>query len=356
MSKKEKKPSGFLKNFGRNMAVYGVAKVAASKLEKHLEKEAGGRGTPSKAELKDLKKVNDDLARATAKRHLDYPISTRKKIIDRANRMAERLEMDDQTELDFSSRLLIYEDCLKESLKEEHPDLALKEIKVILKSRLHLIIDSYFDNDYKIELKEKWYEDLIIKSEKYIKRKEAQHSTSKVEKIDFIDMPEKEKDEILQAEILLDNKKQKISFHEINILQINLESLLKKDFPELSKSDRFAMLKERLNRIINHAEKKKDKTLENEEWFKKLLLAVEEGNNQPQESTHSKKGEINEGSKIGLKAFISLRRGKLVIAFFIAFTILMIFDSNVGAFAILAFLLFSIYLIFDWLIKLIKNR
>ena len=258
MSKKEKKPSGFLKNFGRNMAVYGAAKVAANQLEKHLDKKQG-----EEEALQELKESQIELARSHNKRELDHPRARRERIIKRAKRIRKMAGMDDQNQLGFGEKLLIYEDFLKENLKKEHPELALKEREVILKSRLHLIIDSYYDNDHKIELKEKWYEDLIIKSEKYIKRKEAQHSTSKVEKIDFIDMPEKEKDEILQAEILLDNKKQKISFHEINILQINLESLLKKDFPELSKSDRFAMLKERLNRIINHAEKKKDKTLEN---------------------------------------------------------------------------------------------
>ena len=65
----------FLKNFGRNMAVYGVAKVAASKLEKHLEKEEGGRGTPSKAEIEDLNKAQKELGRSFTKRQLDYPVS-----------------------------------------------------------------------------------------------------------------------------------------------------------------------------------------------------------------------------------------------------------------------------------------
>ena len=77
--------------------------------------------------------------------------------------------MDDQTGLDFDSRLLIYEDLLKKSLKKEYSELSLKERKVILKSRLHLIIDSYYDNDGNVELSEEWYKDLIHKSVKNIK-------------------------------------------------------------------------------------------------------------------------------------------------------------------------------------------
>ncbi len=151
------------------MTVQCATKVAASKLEKHLEKEAGGRGTPSKGELKELKKVWDDVGRSATKRHLDYPIARRKKIIERANRIREIAEMDDQTGLDFDSRLLIYEDLLKKSLKKEYSELSLKERKVILKSRLHLIIDSYYDNDGNVELSEEWYKDLIHKSVKNIK-------------------------------------------------------------------------------------------------------------------------------------------------------------------------------------------
>tara|TARA_B100000941_G_C28412466_1_gene504231 strand:- start:382 stop:705 length:324 start_codon:yes stop_codon:yes gene_type:complete len=106
------------------------------------------------------------VGRSATKRHLDYPIARRKKIIKRANRIREIAEMDDQTGLDFDSRLLIYEDLLKKSLKKEYSELSLKERKVILKGRLHLIIDSYYDNDGNVELSEEWYKDLIHKSEK----------------------------------------------------------------------------------------------------------------------------------------------------------------------------------------------
>ena len=140
------------------------------------------------------------------------------------------------------------------------------------------------------------------------------------------------------------------------MFQSNLEAFLKSDFPELSKSDRAAMLKDRLNRIINHAEKKKDKTLENEEWFKKLLSAVEKGENKPQELIQSENGQVSTDSNTKLKSFISLRIGKVVIAFISTFIILMAFGPDVGAYATLELLLYSIYLIFDWLIKLIKNR
>ena len=231
-----------------------------------------------------------------------------------------------------------------------------KERNVILKSRLHLIIDSYYDNDGNVELSEEWYKDLINRSEKTIKEKEAQYKIGKVEKIAFIDMTKEERKKILQAELSLDLDKIKITFHEVSIFQSNLEAFLKSDFPELSKSDRAAMLKDRLNRIINHAEKKKDKTLENEEWFKKLLSAVEKGENKPQELIQSENGQVSTDSNTKLKSFISLRIGKVVIAFISTFIILMAFGPDVGAYAILGLLLYSIYLIFDWLIKLIKNR
>ena len=66
-----------------------------------------------------------------------------------------------------------------------------------------------------------------------------------MEKIAFIDITKEERKEILQAELLLDLDKIKITFHEVSIFQSNLEAFLKSDFPELSKSDRDAMLKER---------------------------------------------------------------------------------------------------------------
>ena len=342
----------FLKNFGKTMAIYGAARIASNQLEKHLEKKAGGRGG-SEETLRLTKEANVKAAKSVAKGALDKPRAQRERIAKYGQMIADGIG---KNQLAFDYKLLVYEDFLKKSLKKEYSELSLKERKVILKSRLHLIIDSYYDNDGNIELSEEWYKELVNRSEKTIKEKEAQYKIDKVEKIEFIDMTKEERKEILEAELSLDLDKIKITFHEVSMFQSNLEALLKSDFPELSKSDRDAMLKDRLNRIINHAEKKKDKTLENEEWFKKLLSAVEKGENKPQELIQSENGQVSTDSNTKLKSFISLRIGKVVIAFISTFIILMAFGPDVGAYAILGLLLYSIYLIFDWLIKLIKKR